>query len=91
MQIRIRDFKFVLCSPKTLGVSKNRDTPNAWFIMENLENPIKMDDLGVPLLLETPIWGRFFHFDGSHIFFQMGQDFTQRDGDFEGFPENNSA
>ena len=35
-----------------MGVSKNRGTPK-WMV-KIMENPIKMDDLAVPLLLETP-------------------------------------
>ena len=36
-----------------MDVSKNRGIPK-WMV-KIMENPIKMDDLGVPLFLETPI------------------------------------
>ena len=39
-----------------LDVSKNRGIlPPKWMV-KIMENPIKMDDLGVPLFLETPTW-----------------------------------
>ena len=36
-----------------MDVSKNRGTPK-WMV-KIMENPIRMDDLGVPLFLVTPI------------------------------------
>ena len=36
-----------------MGVFKNRLPQNGWFIMENWKTLLKMDDLGVPLFLET--------------------------------------
>ena len=36
-----------------VGVSKNRGTPK-WMV-KIMGNPIKMDDLGVPIFLETPM------------------------------------
>ena len=38
---------------KHMGISKNRGTPK-WMV-KIMENPIKMEDLGVPLFSETPI------------------------------------
>ena len=41
-----------------MGVSKNRGTTK-WMV-KIMENPIKMDDLGVPLFSETSIFVRSF-------------------------------
>ena len=43
-------------SLKFMGVSKHRGVyPPKWMV-KIMENPIKMDDLGAPLFLETPLW-----------------------------------
>ena len=50
-----------LCNPY-MGVSINRGTPK-WMVMT--ENPIKVDALGVPLFLETPIYQPGVEIEGS--------------------------
>ena len=50
-----------------MGVSKNRGTPK-WMV-KIMENPIKMDDLGVPLFSETSICYPFFLRDENRCHF----------------------
>ena len=52
----INQYKVTVPSTFTLvymGVSRNRGKTPKWMVREN---PIRIDDLGVPLFLETPIW-----------------------------------
>ena len=48
-----------------MGVSKNGGTPK-WMVI--MENPIKIDDLGVPLFLETPIYTHTSNHEDPHYY-----------------------
>ena len=52
-QKRMHSYFCSINFPYYSDVSKNRGTPK-WMV-KIMENPIRMDDLGVPLFLETPI------------------------------------
>ena len=41
---------------RNIGVNPKIGGNTPKWMVKLMENPIKMDDLGVPLFLETPIW-----------------------------------
>ena len=50
-----------------MDVSKNRGIPK-WMVYTVMEKPIKMDDLGVPLFLEAPIFfSRYYLCSGGEV------------------------
>ena len=51
----VSNLLFELWSHTYMGVSKNRGGPPKWMV-KRMENPVNMDDLGVPLVLETPTY-----------------------------------
>ena len=53
-----------------MGVSKNRGTPK-WMV-KIMENPIKIDDLGVPLFLETSIYLKMLNVQDSYLVILVG-------------------
>ena len=65
--------RFTWIEAPKIGVSKNRGTPK-WMV-KIMEHLIEMDDLGVPLFLETPKWSwmednvpfRLGDFQGCHV------------------------
>ena len=62
-----------------MEVSEIRGTPNGWFIVEN---PTKMDDLGVPLFKETSIysdipWGKHTERNGQPMLLRKIVDFPR--------------
>ena len=59
-----------------LGVSKNRGTPK-WMV-KIMENPMKMDDLGVPLFSETPIHLQFTPYINEILMSSAGRCWSWR-------------
>ena len=63
-----------------MDVSKNRGIlPPKWMV-KIMENPIKMDDLGVPLFLETPMSesGQLTNRHGTSLIFPCKSHFPSQ-------------
>ena len=61
-----------------MDVSKNEGYPK-WMV-KIMENPIKMEDLGVPLFLETPKWVGFHGDDFTMVKHRKKSPYQQTQG-----------